>query len=110
MHELTHLDALAKSSGLTAPSEGEDAGRHGTGDYQQECQLSGARDWKKKWEKNKVKLASPDYNAESYAAAATGMCNLYHPDWQIEEKEAPPPPQGGKGGGESPYVLFFCYY
>lgn len=77
LHELTHLDTLAQASGLVAPPEGEeDAGRHGTGDYQSGCQLRGARDWKITWESKKDDYASPDYNAESYAGAATGMCNL----------------------------------
>lgn len=73
LHELTHLDVLAQASRLIAPMEGEDAGRHGTGDYQKGCQLRGARDWKVKWENDKEE-ASPDYNAETYAGAATGMC------------------------------------
>lgn len=76
LHELTHLDTLAQASGLEAPAEGqEDAGRHGTGDYQSGCQLRGARDWKITWENDKDH-PSPDYNAESYAGAATGMCNF----------------------------------
>lgn len=76
LHELTHLDTLAQASGLEAPAEGqEDAGRHGTGDYQSGCQLRGARDWKVTWENDKDH-PSPDYNAESYAGAATGMYNF----------------------------------
>lgn len=75
LHELTHLDALAQASGLEAPTKGEDAGRHGTGDYQTGCQLRGARDWKVTWEADKDE-PSPDYNAESYAGAATGMCSF----------------------------------
>lgn len=76
LHELTHLDTLAQASGLEAPAEGqEDAGRHGTGDYQSGCQLRGARDWKITWENDKDH-PSPDYNAESYAGAATGRCNF----------------------------------
>ncbi len=80
LHELTHLDALAAASGLDAPTEGDDAGRHGTDDLQVGCQLQGARAYKDLWdaapedENNPNFLASPDYNAESYAAAATGKC------------------------------------
>lgn len=76
LHELTHLDTLAQSAGLDAPTDGDDAGRHGTGDYQSGCQLRGARDWKATWETDKINYPSPDYNAESYAGAATGMCNF----------------------------------
>lgn len=97
LHELTHLDALAKASGLEAPPEGEeDAGRHGTGDYQEGCQLRGARDWKIKWENDK-KEASPDYNAESYAGAATGMC-IFIPIGRSK----------GKEGGYSVFALCCC--
>lgn len=95
LHELTHLDTLAQASGLDAPAEGqEDAGRHGTGDFQSGCQLRGARDWKTTWENDKDN-ASPDYNAESYAGAATGMCNfILIGRWRR------------KGGAEKTYLLF----
>ena len=71
LHELTHLDSLAKQAGLTAPSEGEDKDQHGTLDAQDKRELTGARDWLEKYEKDSTNI-SPDYNAESYAAAATG--------------------------------------
>ena len=71
LHELTHLDSLAKQAGLKAPSKGEGKGRHGTEDAQDALELTGARDWLQQYEKDPTKV-SPDYNAESYAAAATG--------------------------------------
>ena len=71
LHELTHIDALASAAGLTAPDDGEDAGRHGTGDYQIGCELSGARDYLTASNAD-PDLPTPGYNAESYAAAATG--------------------------------------
>ena len=71
LHELTHLDSLAEQAGLSP----DDDGAHGTLDVQDKPQLSGARDYLKKYVKNS-KLASPDYNAESYAATATGKSPL----------------------------------
>ena len=68
LHELTHLDSLAKQAGLEPPPNGD---RHGTDDEQSGLELTGARDYLKEYEKDADK-ASPDYNAESYAAAATG--------------------------------------
>jgi hypothetical protein len=46
-------------------------GRHGTDDAQTGCELSGARDHLANYKANN-EITSPDYNAESYAAAATG--------------------------------------
>lgn len=69
LHELTHLDSLAEFAALDAPSSGRDAGRHGTDDVGG-CELKGARDWLPKYVADSDET-SPDYNAESYAAAAT---------------------------------------
>ena len=71
LHELTHLDSLAKQAGLTAPSNGPEKDQHGTEDVQKGSELTGARDWLIKYEKDST-LSSPDINAESYAATATG--------------------------------------
>lgn len=71
LHELTHLDSLAKQAGLDAPDEGPDANRHGTDDAQSGRELLGARDHLKEYKKDNT-VTRPDYNAESYAAAATG--------------------------------------
>ena len=69
LHELTHLDTLASQAGLQAnPSEGN---RHGTDDIQDGCELDGARAFLQKYKNKNTQDASPDYNAESYAAAAT---------------------------------------
>lgn len=73
MHELTHLDSLGAVAGLDAPTSGPDAGLHGTEDLQSGFGLSGARDYKEEWEDSEGDENSPDYNAESYAATATGM-------------------------------------
>lgn len=67
LHELTHLDVLGQKAGLT-PDEDN---RHGTIDPQENPELEGARDFLDDYEKKK-KDTSPDYNAESYAAAASG--------------------------------------
>ncbi|KAH0555925.1 hypothetical protein GP486_006132 [Trichoglossum hirsutum] len=69
LHEFTHLDTLGKQAGLSPDGDG----RHGTGDFQKGCELNGARTQLDSWVKDtKGVLASPDYNAESYAATATG--------------------------------------
>ena len=66
LHELTHLDALATYAGLTA----DDDFRHGTFDPQGTCELQGARQYLIDYVAGTTD-SSPDYNAESYAAAAT---------------------------------------
>lgn len=73
LHELTHLDALAEQAGLAADDDKDspDYGRHGTLDVQGQCELSGARQFLKDYDAGKTSNTSPDYNAESYAAAAT---------------------------------------
>lgn len=71
MHELTHLDSLAQQAGLGAPKTGEDKDRHGTLDIQTGYELIGARELLEEY-KEDTEVGSPDYNAESYAAAATG--------------------------------------
>lgn len=71
LHQLTHLDSLSEQAGLDAATEGNDIGRHGTDDAQTGRELLGARDWLTKYEADNS-LVSPEYNAESYAAAATG--------------------------------------
>ena len=71
LHELTHLDSLGNQAGLQAPTEGGDIGRHGTDDVQTGCEFTGARNWLMRYQGDSD-LTSPDYNAESYAAAATG--------------------------------------
>jgi len=71
LHELTHLDSLATQAGLDAPDHGDDINRHGTVDVQTECELLGARGWLQTYIKDDTN-PSPDYNAEGYAAAATG--------------------------------------
>jgi hypothetical protein len=69
LHELTHLDAVGRAAGLTADGDG----LYGTFDPQTGCELLGARDYLTAWEDDKNdQLASPDYNAESLAAVATG--------------------------------------
>jgi hypothetical protein len=76
LHELTHLDAVGSAGGLSGPP-------HGTDDYQTDtntlCELLSARNYLAAWRKDQQtskpdneKLPSPDYNAESYAAAGTG--------------------------------------
>jgi len=67
LHELTHLDALAEAAGLDA---NPDDNTHGTDDDQKHCELKDARAWLKTY-MGKAGNPSPDYNAESYAAAAT---------------------------------------
>ncbi|MCJ1287407.1 hypothetical protein MMC26_006756 [Xylographa opegraphella] len=70
IHELTHLDSLASQAGLSgAPDDLLAPGSHGTNDEQEGCELQGARNFLRKYNNNPD--ASPDYNAESYAAAAT---------------------------------------
>ncbi|MCJ1295982.1 hypothetical protein MMC34_007547 [Xylographa carneopallida] len=67
---LTHLDSLASQAGLSgAPDDAEAPGSHGTNDAQEGCELEGARDFLQNDNENPE--GSPDYNAESYAAAAT---------------------------------------
>lgn len=75
LHELTHLDSLSEHAGLDAPTEGNNIGRHGTDDAQTGRELLGARDWLTKDEADNSPV-SPDYNAESYAAAAIGKCSV----------------------------------
>jgi len=81
LHELTHLDSLAAQAGLAAPDTGNDQGRHGTDDAQTGCELLGARAWLQTYKQDDQKT-SPDYNAESYAAAATGKpLKLFRDPW-----------------------------
>jgi len=70
LHELTHLDAVGKAAGLGP----DDDGQHGTFDAQDQktqCELIGARSYLAIYNADSSK-PSPDYNAESLAAAATG--------------------------------------
>jgi hypothetical protein len=67
LHELTHLDALGMRAGL-APDPLQ---QHGTYDKQKDCEFTGARQYLLDYIDNKTDGTSPDYNAESYAAAAT---------------------------------------
>jgi hypothetical protein len=67
LHELTHLDALGELVGLEADGNG----RHGTIDAQTGCELIGAREFLKDYNAKNTEGTSPDYNAESYVAAAT---------------------------------------
>ena len=73
LHELTHFDALAAQAGLAAEDDKKspDYGRHGTLDVQGQCELAGARTFLINHIAGKTGGTSPDYNAESYAAAAT---------------------------------------
>jgi hypothetical protein len=76
LHELTHLDSLAKEAGLEA-----EEGRHGTADPQSGCEFPGARSFLKSYIAGQTDDTSPDYNAESYAAAASeiyfmGVCDF----------------------------------
>ena len=104
LHELTHLDSLAAQAGLEPSEDGEDKGLHGTLDVQVKPELSGARDWLEKYEKD-PEDTRPDYNAESYAAAATGespvssqVCNtpiahafrriLFHEPMQLQRDQS----------------------
>ncbi|QIW98396.1 hypothetical protein AMS68_003914 [Peltaster fructicola] len=76
LHELTHLDALARQAGLVPDPK---TNMHGTEDPQdsnkikgETCELAGARNFLEKYKETKdPDFSSPDYNAESYAAAAT---------------------------------------
>jgi hypothetical protein len=83
LHELTHLDALGKAAGLEAPDPNENDSPHGTDDAQPQdtpagCELKGARKYLQTYiNKGNEDIASPDYNAESYAAAATGTSRAY---------------------------------
>jgi hypothetical protein len=70
LHELTHLDAVGRAAGLDPDGNGQ----HGTFDAQDqdtECELLGARSYLADYNADND-LPSPDYNAESLAAAATG--------------------------------------
>lgn len=70
LHELTHLDVVGKAAGLVA----DDHGSHVTDDPQTEYKLNsllGARSFLDRYKQKKTN-DSPDYNAESYAAVATG--------------------------------------
>ncbi|KAF2235757.1 hypothetical protein EV356DRAFT_499389 [Viridothelium virens] len=69
LHELTHLDSLAKIAGLEGDEDQKNA--HGTTDADKKGQPSGAREFLEQYKKGKTKDTSPDYNAESYVAAAT---------------------------------------
>ena len=71
LHELTHLDSLAQLAGLDASEAEGDNGAHGTDDVQTECELVGARRFLVDYVGGLTQGTSPDYNAESYAAAAT---------------------------------------
>jgi hypothetical protein len=80
LHELTHLDSLAEFAGLTSDPDEED-GAHGTLDAQKGCELTGARTFLRDYIAGRTSGTSPDYNAESYAAAATeiffmGVCGF----------------------------------
>lgn len=66
LHELTHLDALGQFVGLEP--EGD---KHGTDDYQSLCEFAGARKFLKDYIAGNTLKTSPDYAAESYAAAAS---------------------------------------
>lgn len=63
------MDSLGQLAGLTG-SELDD-GAHGTSDIQDGCELDGARAFLSSYNAGKTSESSPDYNAESYAAAAT---------------------------------------
>lgn len=71
LHELTHLDSLASAAGLDASTEPSENGAHGTDDIQNGCEMAGARQFLADYNSGNTDDASPDYNAESYAAAAT---------------------------------------
>lgn len=75
LHELTYLDSLAAQAGL---EEEEEGGTHSTLDVTG-YELKGPRDWLNTY-KGDPNVASPDYNAESYAAAATGNLAAF-PIW-----------------------------
>ena len=68
LHELTHLDSLAQFAGLSGETDA--GGAHGTDDFQTGCELTGARSFLSDYIADDDN-PSPDYNAESYAAAAT---------------------------------------
>jgi hypothetical protein len=77
LHELTHLDVLAKEASLEADAKQ----RHGTLDPQEGCEFPGARSFLKPYIAGETEDTSPDYNAESYAAAASeiyfmGFCDF----------------------------------
>lgn len=74
LHELTHLDALGGIVGL----DPDNIGSRGTSDVQQDCELNGARNYLVDYIADPT-LSSPDYNAESYAAAATGKTECRWP-------------------------------
>lgn len=67
LHELTHVDSLAQQAGLSP----DDDNRHGTLDVQKQCELAGARKFLQQYIAGNTDDTRPDYNAESYAAAAT---------------------------------------
>ncbi|KAF2734898.1 hypothetical protein EJ04DRAFT_512195 [Polyplosphaeria fusca] len=74
LHELTHLHALASNAGLDGDPDEDN--RAGTGDFQTGCELLGARAHLVRYQQNDGSdndVASPDYNAESYAAVATEL-------------------------------------
>lgn len=79
LHELTHLDSLAAKAGLSADPNNKN--QHGTYDAQDGkkdgCELEGARKYRDRYKADTTgDLASPDYNAESYAGAATGESHI----------------------------------
>jgi len=67
LHELMHVSSLAQQAGLQADAEN----KYGTLDAQGGCELAGARDFLADYNAGDTDETSPDYNAESYAAAAT---------------------------------------
>ena len=69
LHELTHLDPLANLAGLDGDPGENNA--HGTADAQTGCELAGARAFLQSYINGQTDETSPDYNAESYPAAAT---------------------------------------
>jgi hypothetical protein len=84
LHELTHLNALGEAAGLEAPDPEDNKSPHGTDDAQTQdtatgCELKGARKYLQTYinRGDDETIASPDYNAESYAAAATGTSRAY---------------------------------
>lgn len=78
LHELTHLHSLALYAGLSP--DPKDGNRAGTSDLQEGCELSGARDHLRDFKADQ-EVGSPDYNAESYAAAATGKSASHTCHW-----------------------------
>jgi hypothetical protein len=68
LHELNHLHSLGLEAGLDPDLKTQECG---TVDAQDGCEIDGARDCLLKFKSDKT-LDSPNYNAESHAAAATG--------------------------------------